>query len=317
MVGPLSNQYPRSLLDSLVTSLLRASLSSATFTSYNRFVRNYVQFCNIYFQECQAFPSSHVMLTQYIAYLFLKGYSPSTIATHMSAISFVHKANSLNDPTNNFLIKKILKGAHNIRGSVDCRLPITKDILTRLISSIPYVVSNCDNQLLITAMFLLAFYAFLRVGEITVKSSSESSAVLQFENLSFEWDNASLLGMSIILVHYKHSDLHPKTIFIPRQCNNQACPVYALYKYVKAFNHTKGPLFQFKCGTPISRSFFNSVLRSAVSFIGLDNRFYKGHSFRIGAATSAAARGVPLSVIQNMGRWKSDAFLKYIRMHNF
>jgi hypothetical protein len=49
-------------------------------------------------------------------------------------------------------------------------------------------------------------------------------------------------------------------------------------------------------------------------FIGLDPKFYKGHMFRIGAATSAAARGIPLSVIQNMGRWKSDAV---IRMRNF
>jgi hypothetical protein len=35
-------------------------------------------------------------------------------------------------------------------------------------------------------------------------------------------------------------------------------------------------------------------------FIGLDPKFYKGHSFCIGAATSAAARGIPLSVIQKM-----------------
>lgn len=47
-------------------------------------------------------------------------------------------------------------------------------------------------------------------------------------------------------------------------------------------------------------------------YIGLDPKFYKGHSFRIGAATSAAARGIPLSVIQNMGRWKSDSFMRYI-----
>ncbi|VDI64888.1 Hypothetical predicted protein [Mytilus galloprovincialis] len=33
----------------------------------------------------------------------------------------------------------------------------------------------------------------------------------------------------------------------------------------------------------------------------LDTNFYKGHSFRIGAATSAAARGVPLALIQSMG----------------
>jgi hypothetical protein len=50
-----------------------------------------------------------------------------------------------------------------------------------------------------------------------------------------------------------------------------------------------------------------------LTFIVLDPKFYKGHSFRIGALTSTASSGIPLSVIQNMGRWKSDAFMRYIR----
>ena len=46
---------------------------------------------------------------------------------------------------------------------------------------------------------------------------------------------------------------------------------------------------------------------------GLDPSRYKGHSFRIGAASYAADRGFSDAQIRMLGRWKSNAFLCYIR----
>ncbi|XP_071179458.1 uncharacterized protein [Mytilus edulis] len=317
MVVSKTDNSSSAIFKSVVAKLFTSSLSDATHKSYSRMINSYLQFCETYYAECRPFPSSHILLSHFIANLFLRNYSPSTIATHISALSFVHKSNSWPDPTDMFVIHKILKGVQNLKGKNDPRLPITKDILIKLIDSLPCVIVNVDNQLALKAMFLLAFYAFLRVGEISTKGGSDTKQVLQVGDISFDRENSSLKGMSLTMTYYKHSDLHPKTIYIPICADNITCPVIHVHHYLSQFGHSSGPLFQFKSGAPVTRSYFTTSLKSALSFIGLDTRYYKAHSFRIGAATSAAARGIPHSVIQGMGRWKSSAFMKYIRMQNF
>ena len=52
----------------------------------------------------------------------------------------------------------------------------------------------------------------------------------------------------------------------------------------------------------------------ACHLCGLDPSRYKGHSFRIGAASYAEDRGLSDAQIRMLGRWKSNAFLRYIRV---
>ena len=75
-----------------------------------------------------------------------------------------------------------------------------------------------------------------------------------------------------------------------------------------------GPLFRLADGSPVSRAIFNDKLSMAIKYCGLDPSRYKGHSFRIGAASYAADAGMSDSQIRALGRWKSDAFHKYIRI---
>ena len=55
-------------------------------------------------------------------------------------------------------------------------------------------------------------------------------------------------------------------------------------------------------------------LSACLEHAGYDPGLYKCHSFRIGAATTAATRGFTDRQIQTMGRWKSAAFKRYIRI---
>ena len=95
--------------------------------------------------------------------------------------------------------------------------------------------------------------------------------------------------------------------------NNDLCPIAALMAYLAIRGRGEGPLFRFKNGQPLTRERLVAKVREALSASGIDHSKYAGHSFRIGAATTAAQCGIPDSTIQLLGRWESSAYLLYIR----
>ena len=74
-----------------------------------------------------------------------------------------------------------------------------------------------------------------------------------------------------------------------------------------------GTLFIFHDGSTLLRERLVSSLRQVLLDVGVSTAQYSGHSFRIGAATTAAELGVPDSLIKKMGRWKLSVFMHYIR----
>ena len=64
----------------------------------------------------------------------------------------------------------------------------------------------------------------------------------------------------------------------------------------------------------MARVTFVTAVRVALLAAGISSEVYTGHSFRIGAATSAARAGVPAHLIKAMRRWSSDTFMVYLRL---
>ena len=54
-------------------------------------------------------------------------------------------------------------------------------------------------------------------------------------------------------------------------------------------------------------------LRRCMAAIGRDGSVYGAHSLRIGGATALAWWRAGPTVIQDMGHWRSDAYLRYVR----
>ncbi len=87
----------------------------------------------------------------------------------------------------------------------------------------------------------------------------------------------------------------------------------AILSYLSLRPPTKGPLFVFQDSTPLTRANLVKHLRGALSQAGINAGHYAGHSFIIGAATAAAQARYSDSFIQSLCRWKSAAFISYIR----
>ena len=85
-------------------------------------------------------------------------------------------------------------------------------------------------------------------------------------------------------------------------------PVKILFYFLVARGDSQGAIFIQDDGSPVSRSWFSTQLSSAIKLCGLNPSVYKGHSFRIGAASHAAERGTSDAQIRILGRLKSNNF---------
>jgi len=162
-------------------------------------------------------------------------------------------------------------------------------------------------------MCSIAFYAFLRVGEMTSTKSHGPQPVQINQVVKLVNDTNGIVSLKLTLHDFKHSyNQPPFSIVITRAPT--FCPAQLMLDYLALRGYKPGPLFMTSNGHPISRATFTDQLSLALKFCGLNPARYKGHSFRIAVASHAADRGLSDTQIRVLGRWKSNAFRRYIRI---
>ena len=82
------------------------------------------------------------------------------------------------------------------------------------------------------------------------------------------------------------------------------CAVSAMLDYLNMREMSLGPLFRFADGRALLQQLFVEAVRDGLRKAGINQDKYCGHSFRIGAATTAAAKGIEDSLIdfREMGK---------------
>ncbi|KAJ8317263.1 hypothetical protein KUTeg_005167 [Tegillarca granosa] len=152
-------------------------------------------------------------MTDFIAYLSIKGNASSTVKSYISAIAYHCKIHNVYDVTQSFIIKKMVVGLSRLDKRTDVRMPITVDILQKIIRSLSFVCFSKLESTLFSAMFSLAFFGFLRVGELVVSPQRQQGHALQSNNIRYV---PHLNALEINVPHSKSDQFgHGFTIFIP------------------------------------------------------------------------------------------------------
>lgn len=265
-------------------------------------------------------PAQEDVLCKFVAQLATEGLRHRTIKSYMAGIRHLHIGEGLGDP---FLpswakLHYVLRGVKRSQGAAGLekreRLPITPPIL-RKIRSVWDGRAGEHDIVMLWAACCLAFFGFLRAGELTIPSDSayDPSTHLSWGDLAVDApENPTVL--SVLLKASKTDPFRKGITLYIGQVPSDLCPVSAMLAYLLLRGRRNGPLFVFGDGRPLTRQRFVSAVRDALRQAGVDAGRYAGHSFRIGAATTAAARGLEDSTIQTLGRWKSLAYLEYIRI---
>ena len=164
-------------------------------------------------------------------------------------------------------------------------------------------------------MFLLAFYGFLRCSEFATANSKFNPTIHPCLSDLAVHNNDTLV---FTIKQSKSSQCRLTPIYLFR-LNSPVSPYEPLVNHihVRQSLHAQpsDPLFTNEHGTVATRSWFHLHLHQILTMSGFSAENFSGHSFRIGAASTAASRGLQDHTVQLLGRWSSQAYQSYIRIN--
>ena len=281
---------------------------------------------NWYLHFCQSlsvvpFPVSESRLCKFVSFLADQKLKHRTIKTYLSGVRYFQIRSGWRDPFHSSHMPHLeytMKGIKRVESQWHNAATASPDCTANFAANergVAGVGITTRYQANIWAACCLAFFGVLRAGEMTTPDDGgyDPGAHLSFCDIAV--DNPSCL--SFLKVRIKQSKTDPfckgVDLFLGRT-GSDICPVAALLGYLACRGSRPGPLFIFSDGRLLTRKRFVDLVRAALASAGVDQQNYCGHSFRIGAATTAAAKGIEDSVIKSLGRWESVAYLQYVQI---
>ena len=281
--------------------LVDTALAPETRKAYSRAWDRYCKFAHAF-----GLPTSLPLKTDHVSCfltnLYNEGLPASSITSILSALSYFHKIKSIFDPTQAFIIRKQLVAINKQRPSSDKREPMSEELLFSILDRLEKLNFSQFECTLFQAMFLMAFYFGLRVGEITASK----------HNILLDQIKLHSNSLTLSFGSFKHSNLNPGPPHTISSNGTRFSTVEVLANYLKIRGRAEGPLFLLN-NKPVPAALFNSRFKNLVQLVGRNPKHFSSHSFRIGAATFWANKGHSDVQIRRLGRWRSEAMISYLR----
>ena len=304
------------------------AVSGRTMSAYQTGLRSFQTFLlmNNITQHIDPLPGvSEDVLCLYIAHCFKTlQLRYTTIKLYLCGIRFAYLRTGVQCPligfeTSSVRISALLNAVKRIQGQGKRpRHPIDSSILTKICDILDTGYMSPYIDCLLHAACVTAFFGFLRCGELTINQHEfDPNIHLCLGDLTFMDNHVQL--------HLKASKTDPfrQGINIPLfklTNSSKLCPFTSLLTYVNKRNKIfklkttpTDPLFLNESGDALSRSTFLFHVKQILRRLGIDSAGIQGHSFRIGASSSACRARLEDHLIKTLGRWSSDCYRTYIR----
>ena len=262
------------------------------------------------------YPASERVLMFFVAHLFTEHLSHGSIKSYLAAVRHAQICRGLGDPGIAAMpqLEYVMKGIkRSSPQSMRSRLPITPGIL-RDLRQVWRKMDNKWDAKMLWAASCLCFFGFLRSGEVVTPTETDFDGQCHLCYEDVRVDNR--ISPSYIQVTLKASKTDPfrqgVEVYVG-VTKNELCPVTAVLSFMVLRGNSPGPLFRRSNGRFLTRQVFVSSLRAALVEAGYPAEKYAGHSFRIGAATTASRCGLQDALIKTLGRWESQAYQTYVQ----
>ena len=258
-------------------------------------------------------PASQVTLCAYVQFLSRSFSSVTSVKNYLNGVRLLHLFKGLTFPPVSFLLSLTLRGiGKQLFRQPTQAMPIGPHELIAIWRSMDF------NDATASTMFCLFMFLFFLMSR---KSSLIPPSRAQYSHLRYPCRgdvSIASFGLWVQLKYSKTNQFGLRNFTIPLVAipHSPLCPVRAfriMCRMVPGTAHT--PLFSLPTlqgPLTVTHVYFNNYLKSALRAAGLPLVFFNGHSFRRGGATWAFKHGVPGEVIQLLGGWTSDAYLRYL-----